>query len=285
MTYREAIQEGTKALTLSSDADAALDARLLLEAVCGTNLNTLFLSPEREVSKEEIEAYWGFLRRREAHEPTAMILGHAGFMGFDFIVDPNVLIPEQDSEVLVETALDLGKGKKNLRVLDLCTGSGCLLFSFLTLQGNGSTGVGTDLSEKALQVAEKNRMALGLTERAELYQGDLFEALSGRSLEHSFDLVLSNPPYIQTGVIETLPEEVRCGEPYMALDGGADGLSFYRRIIPKAKDFLAPGGCLLLEIGYDEGDDVLSLCREAGYAETSLKKDYGGKDRVVTAAL
>lgn len=167
MTYREAIQEGTKALTLSSDADAALDARLLLEAVCGTNLNTLLLSPDREVTAQEMAAYRGFLIRREAHEPTAMILGHAGFMGFDFIVDPNVLIPEQDSEALVETALDLGKGKKNLRVLDLCTGSGCLLFSFLTLQGNGATGVGTDLSKKALQVAEKNRMALGLTERAE----------------------------------------------------------------------------------------------------------------------
>lgn len=284
MTYQEALAFGTKELE-ESDADAKLDARLLLEAVCGTNLNTLLLTPERAVTGKEEERYRAYLSRRKAHEPTAYILGHAGFMGLDFIVSHDTLIPEQDSEVLIETLLSMCEGRKNLKVLDLCTGSGCLLLSFLKLQGAGATGLGTDLSKKALAIAEKNRKALGLEEQSRFLLSDLFEELDKMEEKPVFDLILSNPPYIRSGEIERLPEEVKSGEPHMALDGGEDGLSFYRAIAPKAREYLAPGGILAFEIGYDEREDVEDLMQDAGYGKINSVKDYGGNDRVVTGVL
>lgn len=275
--YRELYGEGVGILTavLEEEREAKLDARLLLEHVCGTGLQTLLLDGDRPVSAEETEAYRDLLDRRKRREPLAYILGRSDFMGLTFEVSEDVLIPEQDTENLIEEILrETCDGD---RILDLCTGSGCILLSLLHYSNN-SVGVGTDLSEKAVAAACKNAEILGLSDRADFRCGDLFEAVRPGE---KFDIIVSNPPYIQSGVISSLAPEVRDHEPRMALDGGEDGLSFYRRIIPDAARFLVTGGFLYLEIGYDQAEAVTALMKEAGYYEVRTVRDYGGNDRIV----
>lgn len=282
-TYGDLYRQGV--LVLNEDEDARLDARLLLEEVCGTDLQTLLVYPETPVSQEQAARYMELLKRRAEHEPTAYILGKTEFMGLPFIVTGDVLIPEQDSEILVETALSAFRGGL---VLDLCTGSGCLVLSLLKLYNESNHGktfrsvraVAGDLSDKALAVARRNAAALSLSDAVSFRQGDLFDVVQEEE-EGGFDLLISNPPYIRTDVIGTLREEVACREPYMALDGGADGLSFYRRIAAGAGTVLKNHGRLIVEIGYDQGEAVRELFTAAGFDSVCVLQDYGHRDRVV----
>ncbi len=277
LTYRELYNEGNSALSmaLEEEREAQLDARLLLEHVCGTSLQTLLLDGERAVTDNEAELYRRLLKRRCSREPLAYILGKWDFMGLEFGVSSDVLIPEQDTENLVEEVMrEVCDGD---RILDLCTGSGCILLSLLNYS-NGSTGVGTDLSEGAIAVAKENALKLGLSERCDWKAGDLFEAVDPGE---KFDIIVSNPPYIRSETIGELAPEVRIHEPRMALDGGDDGLYFYKRIILEAADYLRTGGMLFLEIGYDQAEQVGALMKDAGYYEVRTIKDYGGNDRIV----
>lgn len=277
ITYRALYSEGAAALSavLEEEREAQLDARLLLEHVCGTSLQTLLLDGNRSVSGPEAELYKTLIERRCTREPLAYILGKWDFMGLEFGVSSDVLIPEQDTENLVEEVMrEVCDGD---RILDLCTGSGCILLSLLHYS-NGSTGVGTDLSEDAVAAARKNACRLGLSDRSDWRTGDLFEALKPGE---RFDIIVSNPPYIRRETIGELAPEVRIHEPRMALDGGEDGLDFYRRIIPDAADHLVTGGMLFLEIGYDQAEQVSALMEDAGYYEIRTIKDYGGNDRIV----
>ena len=275
--YRDLYEEGARILSgvIEEEREARLDARLLLEHVCGTNLQTLLLDAERIVPCEEVARYRELLVRRSKREPLAYIVGRSDFMGLTFAVDHRVLIPEQDTENLIEEIMK--ETCDGDRILDLCTGSGCILLSLLHYS-NGSTGVGTDLSRDALDVAQKNAERLSLQDRCEWREGDLFEAV--REGE-KFDLIVSNPPYIRSAVIGGLAPEVKAHEPMMALDGGEDGLMFYKRIIPEACQYLVTGGMLYLEIGYDQAQEVTALMEEAGYYEVRTIRDYGGNDRIV----
>ncbi len=283
-TYRELYEEGRRILEQAGLPDAALDARFLLEEVCGTNLQTLLVFPEKKVTEEEVNQYRAFIQRRKDREPTAMILGEWDFMGLTFRLNKSTLIPEQDTEVLVETALEelkrRGLGEAPLRILDLCTGSGCILLSLLHELRN-SGGLGTDLSEEALEAARENAVRLGLQERAAFRQGDLWEPVG----DERFDLIVSNPPYVPTEVIPTLEPEVRCGEPYAALDGGEDGLVFYRKIMREAAGHLKPSGIIIVESGFDEAPQIAALMQEQKLRGIRTVKDYGGLDRVVLGAL
>ena len=268
------------------DADipeAKENAKLMLMHYCDISANDLLVHGEKEVSKAEEEKLYGAVKRRLTREPLQYITGTAPFMGLDFKVDKNVLIPRPDTEILVEEALrNLNDGS---RILDLCTGSGCILISLLKYS-NDCKGVGTDISEGALGIARENaRVILGEDNNAEFLEGDLFEALPGDTNDREknrFEMIVSNPPYIATDVIETLMPEVRDYEPRLALDGTGTGLLFYERIIPAAKDHLTVGGQLLLEIGYDQGEAVKDIMDKNGYIETNIIKDYAGNDRVVT---
>ena len=321
---RDVYEEGMA--LLAGLEDAALDARLLLEHFCGIDTNRLLAEPGMPVSDDLRNAFLKGIERRAAREPLAYIVGEQSFMGLPFIVSEDVLIPEQDTENLVEEALRLIDDGS--RILDLCTGSGCILLSLLHYT-NGCIGVGTDLSEKALEIARRNASAHGLSDQTVWLQGDLFDALDplnkkdnddkdnkrenykiednkreenrddqaeksteseksesgfpGMSYTSGYDMIISNPPYIPTSVIDTLQPEVRCAQPRMALDGGGDGLDFYRRIISEAPAHLVVGGRLLLEIGYDQAEAVSDLLREAGYYGIEILKDYGGNDRIATA--
>ena len=283
-TYRELYEEGRRILEQAGLPDAALDARFLLEEVCGTNLQTLLVFPEKKVTEEEVNQYRAFVQRRKDREPTAMILGEWDFMGLTFRLNKSTLIPEQDTEVLVETALEelkrRGLGEAPLRILDLCTGSGCILLSLLHELRN-ACGLGTDLSEEALEAARENAVRLGLQERAAFRQGDLWEPVG----DERFDLIVSNPPYVPTDVIPTLEPEVRCGEPYAALDGGEDGLVFYRRILKEAAGHLKPSGIIIVESGFDEAAQIAALMQDQELRGIRTVKDYGGLDRVVLGTL
>lgn len=283
-TYRELYEEGRRILEQAGLPDAALDARFLLEEVCGTNLQTLLVFPEKKVTEEEVNQYRAFIQRRKDREPTAMILGEWDFMGLTFRLNKSTLIPEQDTEVLVETALEelkrRGLGEAPLRILDLCTGSGCILLSLLHELRNAG-GLGTDLSEEALEAARENAVRLGLQERAAFRQGDLWEPVG----DERFDLIVSNPPYVPTEVIPTLEPEVRCGEPYAALDGGEDGLVFYRRIMREAAGHLKPSGIIIVESGFDEAPQIAALMQDQKLRGIRTVKDYGGLDRVALGTL
>ena len=275
MNYTEAFLMGMQKLKEAEIGEAQLDARLLLEEVCGTDHNTLLCHGDREVSEEEEEQYWGALEQRAVHVPLQHLLGYQDFMGLRFRVNEHVLIPRQDTEILVEEAMRyLHDG---MRILDLCTGSGCILLSLLHYS-NDCEGIGVDISREALQVAAQNAELLGI--KADFLESDLYGKATGK-----FDLLVSNPPYIERAVIPTLMEEVREYDPYIALDGGEDGLDFYRRIIDGAKDYLKRGGQILLEIGSEQAKAVSELLREAGFKEIDVCRDFAGLDRVVSARL
>lgn len=275
MNYTEAFLMGMQKLKEAEIGEAQLDARLLLEEVCGTDHNTLLCHGDREVSEAEEEQYRKALEQRAVHVPLQHLLGYQDFMGLRFQVNEYVLIPRQDTEILVEEAMRyLHDG---MRILDLCTGSGCILLSLLHYS-NDCEGVGVDISQEALQVAAQNAELLGI--KADFLKSDLYEKVTGK-----FDLLVSNPPYIERKVIPTLMEEVREYDPYIALDGGEDGLDFYRRIIGGAQDYLKRGGQILMEIGSGQAKAVSELLREAGFKEIDICRDFAGLDRVVSGRL
>lgn len=277
MKYREAYDTGRAALAAAFVPEAETDARLLLEFVCGADRNTLLAHGDREVTKEQECIYRELVEKRSRHIPLQHLTGVQDFMGLEFAVNEHVLIPRQDTEILAEEALqNLHDG---MRVLDMCTGSGCILISLL-YYSNNCEGVGADISEEALKVAEGNAVKLSAGKNIRFVQSDLFEGVDGK-----FDMVVSNPPYIRSDVIDTLMPEVRDHEPRLALDGSEDGLLFYRRILSEVPRCLQKGGMLFLEIGYDQGEAVSRLMEQAGFLEVRLVRDYGGMDRVVYGTL
>ncbi len=278
MKYRELYLTGVKKLEEAGIEEASLDARLLLEYVCDTDRNTLLVHPDMEVSDEQAGNYVNCINKRAERIPLQHITGSQCFMGLDFYVNQDVLIPRQDTEVLVEEVMP--HVHDGMSILDVCTGSGCILVSLLQYS-NDCKGVGIDLSSKALTVAKKNAEKI-LSEknlRVDFLQGDLFEALGEK--QEKYDIIVSNPPYIPTAVIEELEPEVKLHDPMMALDGKEDGLFFYRKIVAEAGKYLTRGGKLFFEIGYDQGEAVSNLLRDAGYTDIEIKQDYTGLDRVV----
>lgn len=271
MNYRKLYETGKDRLEKAGIQEAALDARLLLEEVCRTDRNTLLVHGDRAVTEEEETQFRIFIERRSTHEPLQQITGWQEFMGLRFSVTEDVLVPRQDTETLVEEVMRYLRD--GMEILDVCTGSGCILLSLLRYS-NGCRGVGCDISEKALAVARQNAKELGIS--AQFIQSDLFESIEGR-----FEYIVSNPPYIRKDMIPTLMEEVRDHEPLIALDGGEDGLDFYRKITREATEHLYSGGMLFFEIGYDQGEAVKLLMEEEGYEEVTVSQDLAGLDRVV----
>lgn len=271
MTLREACREGAGILSRAGIAEADLDAWYLLEWVSGVSRGHYLAYPEEELTSDQEASFQKALAQRAERIPLQHITGEQEFMGLSFKVSDKVLIPRQDTEVLVEEALKYLKS--GMKFLDLCTGSGCILLSLLH-SCPGAEGTGADLSGEALQVAEENRQRLGI--QAELIKSDLFEEIEG-----NFDMIVSNPPYIRSGEIDHLMEEVRLYDPRMALDGHEDGLYFYRKIAKESPRFLKSRGMLLLETGYDQGESVPQLLREQGFREIEVIRDLVGLDRVV----
>ena len=272
LTLQQIYREGTSKLKEAGIREAALDAWYLLEFATGISKASYYGDPDIEIKEDEAARYLGYIEIRKSRIPLQHITKEQAFMGYPFYVDEHVLIPRQDTETLAEEALKVLK--PGMQVLDLCTGSGCILISLMKMC-EGLYGTGSDISEEALEVARKN--ACRLEVNATFIRSSLFEHISGR-----YDLIVSNPPYIRTSVIQELQEEVRLHDPFIALDGKEDGLYFYREIIKAGGGYLKPGGYLMFEIGYDQGTEVASLMEKHGYRNIMVKKDLAGLDRVVS---
>lgn len=276
MTVGMLWREGTKQLDLAGIEEASLDAWYLLEHITGITKSVYYMNPSQEIDTEMEKQYYQVIESRAKRIPLQHITGVQSFMGYEFFVNESVLIPRQDTEVLVETALEFMEPQS--RILDLCTGSGCILLSLMKLGGKcgkyPKEGIGTDISEDALKVARENAVRLQVP--ALFSKSDLLEQVTG-----VFDIIVSNPPYIASEEIQKLQEEVKFHDPFQALDGGADGLCFYRKIIDQAGDHMRNGGWLFFEIGYDQGEAVSELMRAKGYCNVMIKKDLAGLDRVV----
>ena len=282
-TLRNLYRDGTICLEKAGIADAKLDAWYLLEYETKISRAMFLADPDKEVEKDKAEHYRKDIETRAQRIPLQHITGEQEFMGLDFKVNEHVLIPRQDTETLVEEALK--KIRPGMQILDMCTGSGCILLSLL-LELPQALGTGVDVSEGALCVAKENRKRLGLEQRAELIQSDLFSAdyfQKNSGNDHmEYDMLISNPPYIRTEDIEGLMEEVRFHDPVLALDGKENGLYFYEKITEQAGTYLKPGGWLMYEIGCDQGMDVSEIMKKNGFEQIEIKKDLAGLDRVVT---
>lgn len=285
MTLQQLLAQGTQQLNSAGVPDAKLDARYLLLSAYEMSLASFLAGGNREISsiadgEKRAEAYLAFVERRAKRIPLQQLLGVQEFMGLEFYVNEHVLIPRQDTETLVELALEEQR-EPGLEVLDVCTGSGCIAVSLAKLGGYRSV-TALDVSGEALAVAKRNADSLlpdyGGVFR--LLQSDMF---AGLKPDARFDVLVSNPPYIPSRVIDGLEPEVRDYEPRLALDGSADGLKFYRILAAEGKNHLRHGGAVYLEIGWDQSEAVSALLAAEGYSGIRTVKDMAGLDRVVRA--
>ena len=291
MTIREVLTNIRERLQNAGIEDFEYESWAFLDWKLHINRAEFYMNPDGKVKEELLEELERVLKQREQRVPLQYLMGECEFMGYDFYVDARVLIPRQDTECLVELAVesirekkvklgqeyseaDHGENVSKVKVLDLCTGSGCIGISVAKLCPDTEVTL-ADISEGALSVAKKNADNLGAD--VTLIRGNLFENIEGR-----FDYILSNPPYIPSEVIEGLMPEVKEHEPRLALDGEADGLSFYRKIINEAPDYLNPEGRIYFEIGAEQGKDLIRLMDERGFSEVKVHKDLAGLDRIVT---
>lgn len=258
-----------------------LDAEVLLCAVLQCQRIKLYVDFERPLDSEELATYKNYVQRRAQHEPLAYILGHREFMRNDFKVTPATLVPRPETELLVESitkAVPFFKPEGEVKILDIGTGSGAIIVSLLDYLPNAK-GVGIDISVDALVVAKENAENIGVKERCGFVRSDIFSRIP---LEKKFDIIVSNPPYIPAADIATLAKDVQ-KEPRGALDGGADGLDFYRRIVTEAMEHMEEEGLLAFEVGIHQSEFVAQMCREKGFVATAVRKDYAGIGRMVFA--
>ncbi len=274
MSYKEALEEGTKYLVDNNIDDGKIDAWYLFSFVFNIDRAKYFLNYNNEISRLEYKKYMKLIKKRANHVPLQYIIGYTEFMGLKIKVDENVLIPRQDTEVLVEEVLKVCENKD---VLDMCTGSGCIIISLKKL-ANINKATGADISKEALKLAIENASINGVD--VEFIESDLFANLEGK-----FDIIVSNPPYIPEADINGLSIEVKDYEPRLALDGKEDGLFFYKLIIKEVKKYLKPNGYVFFEIGYNQADDLVELFKAEGIDEVEIIQDLAGHDRIVKAKV
>ena len=271
---RDIINKAQNTLEAAGIADSQVDSWLLAEFVFGITRAKYYANMQMTVDGKCAEKYNELVNQRAGHIPLQYLVGTQEFMGLTFKVNENVLIPRQDTELLVENVADcLGNGKRT--VLDMCTGSGCIAVSIDRLSKDSKV-TAVDISEKALEIAQENNRFNNAN--VTFIQSDLFTNVTGR-----YDIIVSNPPYIRTDEIPKLMEEVKSHEPVMALDGMEDGLYFYKKICNEASDYLNDNGKIFFEIGYDQGDDVSEILRQNRFCNIEVLKDLSGNDRVVIA--
>lgn len=277
MRFWEMLAKGRKALEEAKVFEYESDAFILFEYVTGLDRGGLLLKKEEEVPEAVCRRYLECVNDRCSGRPVQHITGHAPFFGLDFLVNENVLIPRFDTEVLVETVMENLPRKPKLEILDMCTGSGCIAVSIeraLSDKGIDGRVTGSDVSGAALDIARQNADRNGA--KVDFVLSDVFENIEG-----SFDVIISNPPYIRSAEVLKLEPVVRDYEPKLALDGTSDGLFFYRKITGDSVRYIKDKGLLFYEIGYDQGEDVMKIMSEAGYKDIEILKDLAGLDRVI----
>lgn len=275
MIYKQAKKEGLERLFKAGVPDVDVDTSILMEYVTGKKASEIFLIQTEEMPPEDEKRFFDLIAEREKRIPLQHITGSQEFMGLTFKVNEHTLVPRQDTEILVEDTIK--RVNDGDRILDVCTGSGCILISVLRFKPL-TTGMGVDISEEALKVAKENAESIDV--KADFIQSDLFT-----NVEKKFDIIVSNPPYIPSRFIPELMPEVRDHDPMNALDGGEDGLTFYRLIAKEAPEYLFSHGRLSFEIGVGEREDVEQIMTENGFKDIEVIKDYSGNERVITGHL
>lgn len=279
MKIREVLQIGRKILENSNTDSANLDAEVLLRHVLTMTREQLIISYNDNISDNNVSKYYIYLEKAVNDYPISYITNIKEFMSLDFYVDENVLIPRNDTEILVENVIKSCKKSKNIVLLDMCTGSGCIAISLAKYIENARV-LAIDISNKALEIAKKNAKKNNVYNRIEFYQSDRFNSLNN-NLYNSIDIIISNPPYIQTKEIQLLKNNVKKYEPILALDGGKDGLDFYETITKESYKFLKKYGKIFYEIGYDQGKDVKDILEKNCFKNIKILKDLSKKDRIV----
>jgi release factor glutamine methyltransferase len=276
-TRRAALKEAVLLMKAAGLDTPVLDARLIVQHALRISWDTLYLKDDQPLEPQEKARLESGLARRAAHEPVSRIVGRRHFWTLDLAVSPDTLDPRADTESLIETVVQaIPDRTQPLRVLDLGTGTGAILLALLAEYPN-ATGLGIDRSEAALAVARANADSHGLSPRVTFSSGNWTDGVEG-----PFDIIVSNPPYIESGHLPGLPPEVREHDPVLALDGGTDGLDAYRAIIPAIPALLGPGGLAVFEIGEGQGDAVTRIARENGLAPAGSRKDLGGIARALS---
>lgn len=280
MPVKELLMLGEKRLANAEISNAKGESRDLYCYRFGLDQRQFLMEWQKTRDFEDCESYLKLLDRRAEREPLQYITGIQNFYGYDIHVEPGVLIPRLDSETVVENAVELIKKRRYRTVLDLCCGSGALGIA-IAKECQGVRVTMSDESEDAVRIAKENAEKLGLSKTCKIVRGNLFEPFKKIFGKQKFDLIISNPPYIQTDVIETLDKEVKDYEPLSALDGGENGLDYYSKILASAGEYLRKNGALVFEIGHDQADDVSNLLSDAGFKNITVFKDLVGKDRTV----
>lgn len=287
ITFGEILDVGIKRLKQANIADASIDAERLLMYLMNENRTFIYLHRNDGTDENHADAYFELIDRRAEGEPLQYIVGEQEFMGLSFNVNEAVLIPRQDTETLVETALSFAKNKKgSISILDMCCGSGAIAISMAYFLPKSKL-TACDISEAALNVARSNAKKNGVEKKINFIESDLYMPVQKKKpMKDKFDMILCNPPYIPSYVIPTLQREIKDHEPVAALDGGKDGLDFYRKMVTDSAVHLKKGGYILFEIGHDQADDVTALLEEEGcYKDIFTHKDMARSDRVITARL
>lgn len=277
---KEIVAQAATELKEAGIEENQIDCWLLAEHFLGVSRQDIFIEPEKKVSEADAEKYMTGVQLRLNHVPLQHITGHQQFLDFDFLVNENVLIPRPETELLVEQVVcyideEMSDKKNRIKVLDMCTGSGCIAISVDRLCEKADV-TAVDISEKALETAKENNDRNN--GNVSFVKSDLFE-----NIKEKYDIIISNPPYIPSGDMEELMEEVRAHEPHLALDGSDDGLKFYRKICKMAREFLNADGKIFFEIGFDQGETVPELLRMNGFTNIQVLKDFAGNDRMVIA--
>lgn len=280
MTIKDIIIKYSQELEEIS-ATPRLDVETLLQKVLGVDRLYILLNLERALSQEEEKEFNKLINQRLDNRPIAYIVGNREFMGLDFFVEEGVLIPRPDTEVLVEEVIKLAKENDAKNILDIGTGSGAITVSLAKYLENIKV-TSVDISETALKIGQKNAIDNEVNDKITFVKSDLFENIDK---EIKFDIIVSNPPYIKREVIDTLDKQVKDYEPYGALEGGIDGLDFYRAITKQSKDYLKEGGILAYEVGHDQSEDVSKLMEMDGYTNIYTIKDLQQIDRVVIGTV
>lgn len=280
MTIAEILGTAGRRLSIAGVAEPRREAASLLAFTLGKDRTFLIAHPERQLAEHEITAFEAYLKRREAREPFQYITGRQEFFGLEFIVTPDVLIPRPETEILVEAALNALPDDMPVRICEVGVGSGCISISILNALAN-ATAVGLEISDAAIRVAIENAERIGVADRFEIYNSDLFAALG----DVKFGMIVSNPPYISAQDHESLQEEVGRYEPKHALTDRSDGLSIIRRIVLDSPNYLLPGGWLLMEIGMGQAKEVERMFEQERWPAVKFLDDLQGIPRTVTARL
>lgn len=276
MKIQELMEKGKQKLIENQIEEANIIARVLLQFVLALNRTELLMNQEQEVEEKKRQEYEKVIQKIIEGIPMQYITHKQEFYGMPFYVDENVLIPQPDTEILVEEVVNLAKNQQE-NILDIGTGSGAIGIALASNITSANITI-SDISKKALEIAKKNAIENKVIQKIKLVQSNLFENIEG-----TFSIIVSNPPYIETEIIKELPKQVQ-NEPILALDGGKDGLTFYRKLVEEAPNYLRQGGYLCMEIGYNQKEDVLELLQNSPrYQHTYSKKDLSGNDRIIIA--